>query len=205
MRIRNPACSLYLNSMPTISRFFSSSHSSALFSRSGSTLPVFSVAMVCHVGQDVEGPNSFFKPLLYCHSVCWQLRVFQQGQPDVNCIRKMTRVTLQCVQRWTEYLHLIEKMVGLTKETNVVNYLPNVRWNFVHFPFPLLGSPSTNDGSFCMSPDRPLENSSGQCCGSGAFLTPGSVIGFFRIPDLGSRIPNPYFWELRDNFLGKKF
>jgi hypothetical protein len=29
--------------------------------------------------------------------------------------------------------------------------------------------------------------------GSGAFLTPGSGIGFFRIPDLGSRIPNPYF------------
>ncbi len=38
--------------------------------------------------------------------------------------------------------------------------------------------------------------------GSGAFLTPGSGIGFFRIPDLGSRIPNPYFWELSDNFLG---
>jgi hypothetical protein len=34
---------------------------------------------------------------------------------------------------------------------------------------------------------------------------PGSGIGFFRIPDLGSRIPNPYFWELRDNFLDKKF
>ncbi len=34
---------------------------------------------------------------------------------------------------------------------------------------------------------------------------PGSGIGFFRIPDLGSRIPNPYFWELSDNFLGKKF
>jgi hypothetical protein len=31
--------------------------------------------------------------------------------------------------------------------------------------------------------------------GSGAFLThkPGSGIGFFRIPDLGSRIPTPYF------------
>ena len=36
-------------------------------------------------------------------------------------------------------------------------------------------------------------------------LDPGSGIGFFRIPDLGSRIPNPYFWELSDNFLGKKF
>ncbi len=43
--------------------------------------------------------------------------------------------------------------------------------------------------------------------GSGAFLTPGpgSGIGFFRIPDLGSRIPNSYFCELSDNFLGKKF
>ncbi len=36
-------------------------------------------------------------------------------------------------------------------------------------------------------------------------LDPGSGIGFFRIPDLGSRIPNPYFWELSDNFSGKKF
>ncbi len=45
--------------------------------------------------------------------------------------------------------------------------------------------------------------------GSGAFLTldpyPGSGIGFFRIPDLGSRIPTPYFLELSDKFLGKKF
>jgi hypothetical protein len=32
-------------------------------------------------------------------------------------------------------------------------------------------------------------------------LDPGSVIGFFS----GSRIPNPYFWELSDNFLGKNF
>ncbi len=33
-------------------------------------------------------------------------------------------------------------------------------------------------------------------------LNPGSWIGFFS----GSRIPNPYFWELSDkNFLGKKF
>ncbi len=32
-----------------------------------------------------------------------------------------------------------------------------------------------------------------------------SGIGFFRIPDLGSRIPNPYLWELSDIFLGKKF
>jgi hypothetical protein len=43
--------------------------------------------------------------------------------------------------------------------------------------------------------------------GSGAFwpLDPGSGIGFFRIPDLGSRIPRPYFSELFDNFFGKKF
>jgi hypothetical protein len=34
---------------------------------------------------------------------------------------------------------------------------------------------------------------------------PGSGIGFFRTPDLGSRIPNPYFLELGDKFLGKKF
>ncbi len=34
---------------------------------------------------------------------------------------------------------------------------------------------------------------------------PGSGIGFFRIPDLGSWIPIPYFWELNDKFLGKKF
>ncbi len=32
---------------------------------------------------------------------------------------------------------------------------------------------------------------------------PGSRIGLFRIPDLGSRIPNPYFLELSDKFLGK--
>ncbi len=34
---------------------------------------------------------------------------------------------------------------------------------------------------------------------------PGSGIGFFRIPDLGFRIPHLYFWDLSDNFLGKKF
>ncbi len=55
-----------------------------------------------------------------------------------------------------------------------------------------------------------------QCCGSGSGiwdpglgpfwpLDPGSGIDLFRIPDLGSRIPNSYFWELSDNFLGKKF
>ncbi len=33
----------------------------------------------------------------------------------------------------------------------------------------------------------------------------GSEIGLFRIPDLGSRIPNPYFLELNDISLGKKF
>ncbi len=38
-------------------------------------------------------------------------------------------------------------------------------------------------------------------------LNPGSGIGFFRIPDLGLRIPDPkpIFWELRVSFLGKKF
>ncbi len=41
--------------------------------------------------------------------------------------------------------------------------------------------------------------------GSGAFLTPGTGMGFFRIPDLGSRIPRPYFEELFDKFFGKKF
>ncbi len=42
--------------------------------------------------------------------------------------------------------------------------------------------------------------------GSGAFFASGSGIRnrFFRIPDLGSRIPNPYFWVLIDIFLGKK-
>jgi hypothetical protein len=35
--------------------------------------------------------------------------------------------------------------------------------------------------------------------GSSAFLTPGSGMGFFRIPD------PKYFLELRDNFLGKRF
>jgi hypothetical protein len=45
--------------------------------------------------------------------------------------------------------------------------------------------------------------------GASAFLTldpdPGSGIGFFRIPDFGSWIPTPYFLELSDKFLGKKF
>ncbi len=46
--------------------------------------------------------------------------------------------------------------------------------------------------------------------GSGAFLTRGSGIRnrFFsgsQISDHGSRIPNTYFLELGDNFLGKKF
>ncbi len=39
--------------------------------------------------------------------------------------------------------------------------------------------------------------------GSGAFLTPGSGIRNRFFPDPGSRIPDPYFWELSDNFLGK--
>ena len=43
--------------------------------------------------------------------------------------------------------------------------------------------------------------------GSGALLTPGpgSGRGFFRVPNLGSRIPTPYFLELSDKFLGKNF
>jgi hypothetical protein len=38
--------------------------------------------------------------------------------------------------------------------------------------------------------------------GSGDFLTPGLVsgIGLFRIQDLGSQIPKPYFLELSDKF-----
>jgi hypothetical protein len=46
-----------------------------------------------------------------------------------------------------------------------------------------------------------------QCCGSGSgircLFDPWT--GFFRIPDLGSRIPTQYFLELSDKFLGKKF
>jgi hypothetical protein len=41
--------------------------------------------------------------------------------------------------------------------------------------------------------------------GSGAFLTPGSGIRIRFFPDLGSRIPNPYFWGLGDNFLSENF
>ena len=44
---------------------------------------------------------------------------------------------------------------------------------------------------------------------SGAFLTldpdPGSGIGFFPDPGSRTRILNPYFLELSDKFLGKKF
>ncbi len=39
--------------------------------------------------------------------------------------------------------------------------------------------------------------------GSGAFLTPGSGIGFFRIPDLGSQ--THAFESLMTIFLGRKF
>jgi hypothetical protein len=43
--------------------------------------------------------------------------------------------------------------------------------------------------------------------GSGAFMTPGPGSGIRNrfFPDLGSRIPIPYFLELSDKFLGKKF
>jgi hypothetical protein len=37
------------------------------------------------------------------------------------------------------------------------------------------------------------------------FFTPGSGIWNRFFPDLGSQIPNPYFSELSDNFLGKNF
>ncbi len=58
-------------------------------------------------------------------------------------------------------------------------------------------------------PSLPCWVNLGQCCGSGYGirdplpfwpLDPGSGIGFFRILD-----PKPIFWELIDNFLGKKF
>jgi hypothetical protein len=41
--------------------------------------------------------------------------------------------------------------------------------------------------------------------GSGAFLTPGPGSGIWNRFFSGSRIPNPYFLELSDKFLGKKF
>jgi hypothetical protein len=41
--------------------------------------------------------------------------------------------------------------------------------------------------------------------GSGAFLTPGSGSGIRNRFFSGSRIPTPYFLELSDKFLGKKF
>jgi hypothetical protein len=44
----------------------------------------------------------------------------------------------------------------------------------------------------CYSPDP----------GSVAFLTPGSGIGLFRIPDLGSR---DHIFKSFDNFFGNKF
>jgi hypothetical protein len=34
---------------------------------------------------------------------------------------------------------------------------------------------------------------------------PGSGISFYRITYLGSRITNPYFWELSNNFLSVPF
>ncbi len=41
-----------------------------------------------------------------------------------------------------------------------------------------------------------------QCCGYGI----RDPVPFWPLDlDLGSRIPNPYFWELSDNFFGKKF
>jgi hypothetical protein len=50
---------------------------------------------------------------------------------------------------------------------------------------------------------RPFYVLYNQCCGSESGIpcvfTPGSDIGFFRLPCLGSRIPNPYFW-VNNNF-----
>jgi hypothetical protein len=53
---------------------------------------------------------------------------------------------------------------------------------------------------FLSSPKRPLM-SFNQCCGSGirCLFDPWTLI-YSR-----SRISNPYFWELSDKFLGKKF
>jgi hypothetical protein len=48
-----------------------------------------------------------------------------------------------------------------------------------------------------------------QCCGSGSgiqcLFDPWIRIRERFFPDPGSRIPNPYFLQLLDNFLGKKF
>jgi hypothetical protein len=44
--------------------------------------------------------------------------------------------------------------------------------------------------------------------GSGAFLTPldpGAELTFVQFPNLGTKIPKPYFWELRRNLLGKEY
>jgi hypothetical protein len=49
---------------------------------------------------------------------------------------------------------------------------------------------STNTGGSVADPDP----------GPGAFLTPGSGIRNRVFPDPGSRIPNPYFLKLSDNF-----
>ncbi len=63
----------------------------------------------------------------------------------------------------------------------------------------------TNSFTWPSKPDIILTSVADPDPGSGAFLTPGSGIrnGFF--PDLGSRIPRPYFEELFGNFFGKKF
>jgi hypothetical protein len=76
---------------------------------------------------------------------------------------------------------------------------------FVHYPIQLIEETSAYFGK-CLTKI--------QCCGSGSGIRclfdpwirdPGSGMGFFRIPDPGSRIPRPYFEELFDNFFGKKF
>ncbi len=71
----------------------------------------------------------------------------------------------------------------------------------------------TNMSRLGMEPRPPASQAStvakaysNQCCGSGSgircLFDPWIRDRFF--PDPGSRIPNPYFWELSYNFLGKK-
>jgi hypothetical protein len=57
------------------------------------------------------------------------------------------------------------------------------------YPFRISDPESKNSNKICSVADPDA--------GSGAFLTPGSGIGFFRIPDPGSRIPDPKPIHLR--------
>ncbi len=71
---------------------------------------------------------------------------------------------------------------------------------FGSVPFPLLIK-VLSGMKWCLQ-NRILTQNSGQCCGSGSEIRDPEP---FWPLDPGSRIPNPYFWELSDNFLGKKF